>query len=429
MSEGSMAADGNTAKKSQGVGSRTANTEEMSQGVGSRTADTAEKSQAAENRTANMAKKSQSAGSRTAKRQEAGERMGEHTAWDWQADFIRLKHFTETCGDIRVTGQSLSVPGGRKAEFYRLTEQARKALGMQVLGEYGRMGKQLVRKFSGMRQQMLAGTNLKEFCLADAVENLLEDPEAAMAKQAFGIVLDGLQQGLSPKDMEESARRQVVPYCKDLLRNLYEAWLYYGIVAAMKPVRFYGVCSPDTVSMEAVDTDRIAAGFQTASPERRMPEAVFVTEDGRVFAMKSEAAEELDCYGERPGRCRDLSAGGNTVDQIAHRVLLLYRIDSAEHVPLLANREKLHILPSDLMCEFLLPEEMERPLSAAGFEKRIRTVRSRRPVQVLTWDENGAFPDGFLKDSPGVPPVFVERRIVGTDEGKLMEIAGILREG
>ena len=68
-------------------------------------------------------------------------------------------------------------------------------------------------------------------------------------------------------------------------------------------------------------------------------------------------------------------------------------------------------------------------MSAAGFEKRIRTVRSRRPVQVLTWDENGAFPDGFLKDSPGVPPVFVERRIVGTDEGKLMEIAGILREG
>ena len=53
----------------------------------------------------NMEEKSQGAGSRTG--------MGEHTDRDWQADFIRLKHFTETCGDIRVTGQSLSVPGGR----------------------------------------------------------------------------------------------------------------------------------------------------------------------------------------------------------------------------------------------------------------------------------------------------------------------------
>lgn len=347
----------------------------------------------------------------------------------WHDDFLRLKQFAEASDGIRVTDQSLFVSKERKPEFYRLMEQARKALGMQAAGEYGEAGKQLVRRFSRMRQEMLAGTNLREFCLASAVENLVEDPESAMAKPAFGIILDGLQQGLSLEDMEERAERQVVPYCRDLLRNLYEAWLYYGIVAALKPVRFYGVYSPDAVEMQAVDTDKIVAGFQTASPERRMPEAVFVTEDNRVFAMKSEAAEELDSYGERPGRCRDQSAGGNTADQIAHRVLLLYRIDSAENIPLLANREKLHILPSDLMCEFLLPKEMERPGSAARFERRIRTVRSRRPVQVLTWDKSGAFPRGFLEDASGAAPVFTERRVVGTDMGKLKEIAGILRDG
>lgn len=346
----------------------------------------------------------------------------------WQACFFRLRQFAEASEAIKVTRQSLFVPEESKAEFYRLAEETQKALGIQVLGKYEELGKTLVQKFKHTRQQMVAGSNLKEFCLANAVENLVEDPELAMAKPAFGIVLDGLQQGLSKEDMEEKARRQVIPFCKDLLRNLYEAWLYYGIVAALKPARFYGVYSPDTIDMQAVETDKIVAGFQAASPERRMPEAIFVTEDGRVFAMKSEVAEELDFYGERPGRCRDLSAGGNTVDQIAHRVLLLYRMESVEKVPLLANREKRYILPNDMMCEFLLPEEMERPLPAAMFEKRIRTVRSRRPVQVLTWNEKGTFPAGFLQDSSMAPQVLVKRTIVGMDEGKLRDICGILQD-
>ncbi len=354
--------------------------------------------------------------------QEGGKWMLKNPGQGWQACFFRLKQFTETYEAIKVTRQSLFVPEESKAEFYRLAEETQKALGMQVLGKYEEVGKKLVHKFRNTRQQIIAGSNLKEFRLASAVENLVEDPELAMAKPAFGIILDGLQQGLSQEDMEEQARRQVIPFCKDLLRNLYEAWLYYGIVEALRPVKFYGVYSPDTIDMQAVETEKIVAGFQAASPERRMPEAIFITEDGFIFAMKSEVAEELDSYGERPGRCRDLSAGGNTVDQIAHRVLLLYRMESVEKVPLLANREKRYILPNDMMCEFLLPEEMERPLSAAIFEKRIRTIRSRRPVQILTWDEKGTFPAGFLQDSPMAPQILTKRTIVGMDEGKLREI-------
>lgn len=346
----------------------------------------------------------------------------------WQRDFFRLKQFVEGCGDIKVTSERLSVPGDRKEEFYHLVEEVQKALGMQVLGEYQEMGSALASRFAQMRQQMAAGANLKEFTVARAIENLLEDPKMGMAKPAFWIVLDGLQQELSVEAMEDRAKREVVPFCKDLLRGLYESWLYYSIVAALKPVRFYGVDLQDKDAMRAVQVQRVAAGFQEASRDKRMPEAVFITEDDRVFAMKSEIADELQFYVEKPGRGRNFFAGGDAADRVAHRALLLYRLGSLDRIPLLADREKRYFLPADLMCEFLLPQEMERPVLLAGFEKRVRTARSRRPVQVLTWDESGSFPDGFLKDSSGGCQVLVERTVVGMDAGKLPKIAAVLRD-
>lgn len=113
------------------------------------------------------------------------------------------------------------------------------------------------------------------------------------------------------------------------------------------------------------------------------------------------------------------------MDQLAHRALLIYGLKSPDKVPLLANREKLYVLPSDLMCEFLLPEEMERPRPATQFITRIRTVRSRRPVQVLTCDGKGEFPSELMGD-PMVPPI--ERREIGKDEGKLEDIARLLTQ-
>lgn len=322
-----------------------------------------------------------------------------------------------------MTRQSLTIPEKRREPFYSLVAEIQKDLAAGCLGDEFSQGKKLAKMCASMKERLIKGTNLKEFRLASALENFIRDPEMTMAKPAFGIILDGLQQGLSPEEIESRCVHQIIPFCRDLFRNGYEAWLYYGVVASLAPVHFYSVYSPDTVELQAVDTKSVTVGDQITSPERRMPEAVFVTEDNRIFAMKSEAARELDYYGIGVTRRRDFSAGGNTADQIAHRVLLLYRLESLEKIPLLADRDRLYLLPSDLMCEFLMPEEMERPHPLSLFVDRIGTVRSRRPVQVLTWDEKGQFPDGMTEDRAVAP---IERRIIGQDDRKLKEIAELL---
>ena len=276
-----------------------------------------------------------------------------------------------------------------------------------------------------VRESLIRLSGLKEFRFPSGLENLIADPEKTLAKPIFDLTLDGLQKGLSSEEMEVRAADTLIPFCRELFRNAYEAWAYYGIIAALKPVKFYGIYSPDTVEVQTVSTDTIIVGAQITSPERRMPEAVFQTQDGRVFAVKNEVARELDFYGTKITRRRDTSSGGNTVDVIAHRVLLLYELAGIDKVSLIADRDKLFILPSDLTCEFLFPEEMEQPPWVAVFLQRINAVRSRRPVQVLTFDERGRFPEGMLADDT-VPPM--ERKVIGLDPAKLLEVADLLKK-
>ncbi|MEG0462228.1 hypothetical protein, partial [Gordonibacter sp.] len=219
-------------------------------------------------------------------------------------------------------------------------------------------------------------------------------------------------------EMEDRARREIPVFFESLVRAAYEAWAYYGIVVALEPVKFYRVFSPDTVEVAALETDEITVGTQVTSPERRIPEAVFETRDGSLFAMKSEAARELE-------RRRDLSAGGNTAGLLAHRVLLLYRLADLENVGVVADRERLHLVPNDLLCEVLLPREMECPAYVSAFVERACAVRSRRPVQVLTRDDQGAFPEGMLEDEAVVP---IERSVIGFDEAALARIAALLED-
>lgn len=342
---------------------------------------------------------------------------------NWIEAYEELQDYVDTHSELVVTAQSLTIPQNLRNEFYDLVLRVQLALAAKISGNRAEGVLEAARQCALVRDGLTQMSGLKEFRLASILENLITDPEATLAKPAFGIVLDGLQQGLAPETIEAQAANVLIPFCEALFRNAYEAWAYYGIVAGLEPIKFYGVYSPDTVQVYAVPTDTITVGAQINSPERRMPEAVFETQDGRVFAMKSEVAGELDFYGVKITRRRDFSSGGNTTDYIAHRVLLLYEIDSVENVPLIADRDNLTLLPSDLMCEFLLPGEMEQPSFVSIFAKRINTVRSRRPVQVLTFDEKGKFPDGLQEDNT-IPAI--ERRIIGLDKSKLQEIVDLL---
>ena len=161
-------------------------------------------------------------------------------------------------------------------------------------------------------------------------------------------------------------------------------------------------------------------GYQFSSPDKRLPETVFETADGTTIAVKTETGLELDYYGEKVSREKGYSSGGNTVNEMSHRVLLAYRFPGPQAVSLIADAERTFVRPTDLTCTFLLPSEMENEYLFSSFVRHIRTVRSLKPVQLLTFDQSGAFPEGLIGDSQ-IPRW--ERTAVGYDSEQLKQIA------
>ena len=343
----------------------------------------------------------------------------------WREASAGLTEYVRQNPEIRITPQSMRIPKPLREAFYGHIDAVTKALAANLAGVRLEEIRRLAQRIEEVRQQLYAGSSLKRYRLPASVENLITDPERAVSAPLFELVMDSLQHHLEPEETEDRAEQLLRPFLKDLQRGAYEAWAYLNIVAAWKPVRFYGIVTSDFSRLTAAETDEVIMGHQMSSPDKRLPETVFETADGRTLAVKCEVGLELDYYGEKVSREKGYSSGGDTTDELSHRVLLVYRFPSPQEVALTADAEKAFVRPTELTCSFLLPSEMENEYLFSSFVRHIRTVRSLRPVQVLSFDDSGAFPSAYAED-PRVPKW--ERVTVGYDTEQLRKIASKLTQ-
>lgn len=323
--------------------------------------------------------------------------MSEVANVSWADGLEELRAWTAAHEAIAVTPGSLSVPQELRGEFYGRVEAVQRRLAEEVLGKDIARACEVARSCAKVREEILAASGLSSFTLAAKLENFLENPEAALAAPAFSPVLDALSGRLTVDEAAREASLALRQSCQNLTRNAYEAWAYYGIIAEMRPRKFWAVASLDGADVRAVETDEVVVGWQAVSPDQRVPEAVFETEGGRLFAMKSEAARELDYYGFSTTRGRDTSAGGNTRDLLSHRVLLVYEMRSLDEVPIMVDRQKRIQRPCDLACTVLDPAQMRNPAYFGTFLARLRGLRTRRPVQVVPFG-NAPFAEEVVAD-------------------------------
>ena len=341
----------------------------------------------------------------------------------WREEYEALQAFVQAHETIRVTPTSLRIPKELREEFYARIDCIEISLAEQILGERLKSTEALAQKLAAVRNDIVENSNLRAYRLPATLENLIRQPAQAAARPILGLVLDALQTGLAPAELEDRASQLLFPFLQDMSRAAYETWAYLTILRAWKPKTFYGIVTQDTIRLTFSETDQVILGYQVTHPERRLPDQIFETQDGRVLAVKLEVGLELDYYGEKVSREKGYSANGNTADEIAHRVLLAYEFPSVQSVDALADGGKSFVRPVGLMCTFLLPREMENEYLASTFAQHLRSVRSLRPVQLLTFDETGAFPTALAEDR--TIPKF-ERTAVAYDSQKLENIASKL---
>ena len=103
---------------------------------------------------------------------------------------------------------------------------------------------------------------------------------------------------------------------------------------------------------------------------------------------------------------------------------MAYIFPSPQEVGLIADAEKNYVRPTDLTCSFLLPREMENEYLFSSFVRHLCTVRSLRPVQVLSFDDRGYLP---ASEAVGQHIPQWERSIVGYNADLLRQLATKLK--
>lgn len=318
--------------------------------------------------------------------------MAEDISEGFEDIVSRAREFICDTPGMKVKPESMAIPSEARVRFYQMVEAAQDALLDELAAGEVERAQQAAAGLAKVRDGIVAASDLEQLRLPQAVQTYVDDARASLRKPLFGVVMDVLSGAGSVEAARDVAGSLLARHAATMYRCTVELEAYLGIVSVLRPVRFWEVFSPDTLEMRAMPTGSMTIGAQVTSPERRMPEALFQTADGRLFAMKTELARELDFYGAKIKRRRDMSLGGNTVDQVAHRVLLLYRVASIDAVPLLADRDHLKVLASDLMVEAVMPGDMQPGLACAMFLERLETMHSKRPVQMLLVDGAAAAP-------------------------------------
>ena len=331
--------------------------------------------------------------------------MGQAKTATWGEALVELRQWAQERDGVSVTPQMLSVAAPLRGEFYERVGAIQHQIVDAVLtdGERVSMGL-LADALAAVCEDLSRAAGLAKVALPGRLEAFAANPAKALAVPLQSVVIDALSGRVALSEADGQARRCVRATADALARGAYEAWVYLGVLASLGLVRVWAVGCGDGQTACVAPTDVLTMGAQVPSRERRFPEAVVRCVDGRVFALKCEAAREIDYYDALTPVARDTSAGGNTAGMLGHRVLLLYQLESPEKVQATVDRKQRLQRFADLAVEVLAPAEMENPSYLGAFIARLRTLRTRRPLTVVSYDEAARFPRAMEADGE-VPPV------------------------
>lgn len=335
------------------------------------------------------------------------------TTQDWSEALSNLQHWATAQEGIQLTPTKLSVPQSLREEFYGRVHGVQELLAESVLGNELSQAEKLAQRLAAVRSELCQATGLAHYVLAPRLEQFIQHPREAVARPLQSTVVDVASGALALAQVDETARQSIRAPFDVLIRNAYEAWAYISALLALEPVRMWAIDADDAGRMSTIQTDEVWVGWQKPSRELRMPEAVLQTEDGSTFAVKTECAREIDYYDTLEPMARDNSAGGNTHELLCHRILLLYRLTNELAAAPVVDRKKKVQTSCDLALDVLSPSEMENPSYLGAFIQRARKLRTKRPLQILTYGEGGKFPPQ-MADDPQAPAVNLHA--VGLDE-------------
>jgi hypothetical protein len=120
----------------------------------------------------------------------------------WEAEYQKLVEFISENPDIKITENSISIPGRVREDFYRLFDAVRTTLAQEKAPQAVKNNEALCRNFLNLGQKMISGLDIEKILLPPIYESFVSNPALGLTRDLFDPLFNLLKRKISDSQFE-----------------------------------------------------------------------------------------------------------------------------------------------------------------------------------------------------------------------------------
>lgn len=319
---------------------------------------------------------------------------------DWQTAYSELTKYIANHPEIKISGESVSIPKDVRIEFYRLFDTIRRGFVEQELPDINTKAKTLNQQYLLSERNLIEQLKLEEVCYDEGIDRFLHNIMTELIAPLRDPLFDLLK---GKTEIDQYCRRAVQAIetsIKPLFLVGYEKWLAFSLVRTLEAASLFRVIPRDTWPMERYVVMAASPQEQAPTPtgtnslilkRHKMEEdplfilpdlIVFSNKIGGYFSLKQAIGNAvLNASNESPNRewfpfdARFTDPG----------LTLIYLSDNINDLSLVADAEK--ICRPDLMIECQVQKNWYNKDSLERIKLRNGDLKPKLGTYIVCWEE------------------------------------------
>jgi len=278
----------------------------------------------------------------------------------WKNEYAKLREYIAANPEIVITRNEISIPQPLRDEFYRLFDEARKALAEDHLNALPISAQTLSERYVRIEEEVKQMLGLENIVMPIDLHIFLHNPKESLIRSVYNSLFDFLQGKVSEEEFEQLAEANMAASSYDLFRLGYERWAGLEIIRLLEPEEAFFVDLDEEFKPYLRELKEISFGRQTHHPTMRVPEFVVRSRKfNKLVAIKMALAIEINEYlvSIKPA-VRPKKRTGDTSIALAPRAVLLSFLKSEKDIPVYADIFDGTRVSPDWLIEYVDGEEL-----------------------------------------------------------------------
>lgn len=178
----------------------------------------------------------------------------------WQEAYSELTNFIAGHTEVEIGADKVLLPENIRPEFYRLFNDARKALVEEKFPDLLNEAKIFSQHYTKTEQEVIELLHLDKITIEARLERFLRNPIDELARELFDLLFDLIKRKIDIGKFEELTQKNIEPAFINLFQSGYEKWITLSLLKPFEADHTLQVTLPKFTS------DDEEAILRTSSP-------------------------------------------------------------------------------------------------------------------------------------------------------------------